>query len=88
MNIGDIITLSIEGMTRDFHVITVEDDAGCPYVIYRLMKSGAIHLLYVRRSVTLPVGPLDISGHIILFEDEVKGKDYYLMINKDSVLPL
>ena len=88
MTVGDIVTVFIEGMTRELNVITVEDEPGYPYVIYRLMKSGAVHLLYVRRGFSLPERPLDISGHVILFEDEIIGNDYYVMINKDCVLPL
>ena len=88
MNIGDVLTVSYEGKISDLHIFAIDEEKNQSYIVYRLMNVGEQHLLYVKRGYTLPEGVLDIKGHTIIFEDEVNGADYYIMVNKNAVLPI
>ena len=88
MIIGDVVTVSYEGRTSNLNVFAIDEEKNPSYTVYRLINQGEQHLLYVKRGFTLPEWGLDIKGHIIIYEDEVKGADYYIMVNKDSVLPM
>lgn len=88
MSIGDTITVSLEGRTQTLNVIGIEKSMGMPYMIYRLMQADKVHLLYVKQGYTITEDPLEIKGHIIIFEDEVKGENFYILVHKDCVLPL
>ncbi len=88
MSIGDTITLTAEEMTRIFYIVSIEECAGTPYVIYRIINSGSVHLLFLKNGFSLPEEPLDISERIFFYDGKIRDDDYYLMINKDSVFPL
>ena len=88
MIIGDVLTVSYEGRTSELNVFAIDEEKNRSYIIYRLMNQGEQHLLYVKKGYTIPEEALDIKGHIIIFENEIKGADYYILVNKDSVLPL
>lgn len=88
MKIGDFITISIEGQTREFSIIAIKESTKLPYTVYYLMNLGGDHRLYVRNGITISQGTVDIKDHIIIFEAEIQGDDYYFMISVPYVLPL
>lgn len=88
MIIGDVVTVSYEGRTSNLNVFAIEEEKNTSYIIYHVMNQGEQHLLYVKKGVTLPDGPLDIKGHVIIFEEGLNDADYYILVNKNSVLPM
>lgn len=88
MDVGDILTVSNEGRSQEFTVISFNEAMNLPYTVYYLMNKGGDHRLYVKKGVTLPQGTIDIKDHIIIFENEIEKDDYYFMISVPYVLPL
>ena len=88
MTIGDILKVSNEGQSQDFYIISIHESDTFPYKIYQLMKQEGVHRLYVKNGVTIPQETLCIKNHIIVFESEIRGGDYYFMISVPHVLPL
>ena len=88
MEIGNTITVTIEGNTRDFTIIAIDEDSKPAYTCYILMNAGGAHWLYLRKGFVLPQEALDIKDHIICYDDEIRGHDYYFKIHVPSVLPL
>ena len=88
MEIGDFITITIEGQTREFSIIAIKESPNLPYTVYYLMNLGGDHRLYVRKGSVIPQETWDIKDHIIILEDEIRGDDYYFMVSVTYVLPL
>ena len=84
MKIGDVLKLKYDSFSQDVFVVSTDyktfGDYG--YNVYYLYKEKG-YVLYEKKGYAVD-NPLDVKGHLILSEEEIKGGDYYLKIELDN----
>ena len=82
MKIGDVLRVKYDSFSQEIIVLAVvcQSFAGFDYNVYYF---EADYLLYEKKGYAVD-NPLDVKGHLILSEEEIKGGDYYLKVHKLS----
>ena len=80
MNDGDYFTATHGSFSQELMVIAVckETISGTDYTVYYLDHD---YTLYEKEGYTVG-NPLDVTGHLIVDEKEIKGGDYYLKVHE------
>lgn len=80
MKIADILRVKYDSFSQELIVASTghQTFAGVDYNVY-YMANG--YVLYEKKGYVVD-NPLDVKGHLVLSEEEIKGGDYYLKVSE------